>query len=352
MSAVLSAPKPLLSVYAMRAWCAHDPLLDWLELHGPGEGFEPDDKRPGYDAETDMGLFLREKGKEFEAAVLRCLAQKHQVVRVAESGRDADDPRLAARTIQLMSEGVEIIHKPVLHDSAHGAYGMPSLLVRSDVLNRIADHPCIGAEEARAIHYRVVDIKFTSPKLTANGAIGGDLPRRARLLVYNRALGQMQGFEPPLAYILGRSFSFSTKGGERGDGCFDRLAPADMLDPTLAQLVDEAFAWARKVRDEGASWQVLPRPTRYEAHPNMSNTRDSPWHMAKKEVAEQLGEVTLLWQVWRPIAPRRTPQACSITAIRSAYPRFLAFPMAARRRSTAYSRQTEPKDSSSCARAR
>jgi hypothetical protein len=106
----------------------------------------------------------------------------------------------------------------------------------------------------------------------------------------------MQGFEPPAAYLVGRSWSQKSKDA-RANSCFDRLGPVDMQDPELAQLVDEACAWVRRVRAEGAGWHVLPRPSVPELYPHMGNTQDFPWRAAKKEIAERLGELTLLWYV-------------------------------------------------------
>jgi hypothetical protein len=60
--------------------------------------------------------------------------------------------------------------------------------------------------------------------------------------------------------------------------------------------VAEGAAWIRRVRREGAAWSVSP-PTIPELWPNMKNDRDHPWHVAKREIAEQLRELTLLWRV-------------------------------------------------------
>jgi hypothetical protein len=38
-------------------------------------------------------------------------------------------------------------------------------------------------------------------------------------------------------------------------------------------------------------------PTIAELWPNMKNDRDHPWHVAKREIAEELRELTLLWRV-------------------------------------------------------
>jgi hypothetical protein len=299
-----------LSASASRNFCASDPLCDWLDLFGPERGYVPDNLREGFDPELEMIQFLREKGARFEAAVLDCIRDTFGVVRITESSKQAREPSAYLATLQAMEEGVEIIHQGALHDAERQLFGVPDLLVRSDVLNRLVDEPALSREELdMPRHYRVVDIKFTSVELNAKGLIGNDASdrrRKAQLLVYNRALGQAQECTPSRAYLIGRSWSQKLKGQSyRGDHCLERLAPADMEDPALHELVDAAMAWVRRVRTEGAGWVVLPEPSVSELYPNMSNTQDYPWHTAKQEIAEELGEVTLLWQV----TPTHRPSA-------------------------------------------
>lgn len=290
-----------------------DPLLDWLKLYGQSRGFVPDNLREGYEPATEMHSFLREKGIEFEAHVVRNLEARFGALRIAGSSRAVADPTLYEATLDAMRLGAPILLRPVLWDAERSAYGIPSLLVRSDLLNQIAANPVLSVEESirsaplleGAHHYRVVDIRFTSLALNGKGRIGNDNSarrRKAQLLVCNRALGQMQGWEPWAAYVIGRGWS---QGRERGDSCLDRLGIADMTDPLMAKLVDEASAWVRRVRSEGSEWEVLPTPTVKELYPNMGNIQDAPWHLAKKEIAEELGELTQLW--W--VTPRNRPHA-------------------------------------------
>lgn len=82
----------------------------------------------------------------------------------------------------------------------------------------------------------------------------------------------------------------------------DRLGPVPQAGTLafkrpIADAVDEACQWVRDLRRMGAEWQLLPEPTRPELYPNMGNQEDGPWHQAKRQIAEELEELTLLWQV-------------------------------------------------------
>ncbi len=66
---------------------------------------------------------------------------------------------------------------------------------------------------------------------------------------------------------------------------------------SLAQAVSQATDWVRRVRNEGMEWSILPQPTIPKLRPNMKNDEDAPWGQVKRQVAEQLEDLTLLWFV-------------------------------------------------------
>ena len=73
-------------------------------------------------------------------------------------------------------------------------------------------------------HYRVVDVKFTGLKLDRHWhAPSEHLAYMVQTLIYNEALGRIQGYLPPGSYLLGRSWTKGTN--DCGStNCMDRLA--------------------------------------------------------------------------------------------------------------------------------
>jgi hypothetical protein len=293
-----------------------DPLLDWLNQYGEAQGFVRDDQLPGYDPRTGFGRFIIEKGQAFERAVLELLRNRCEVVPIGMTPGDSRDLGKAQQTLEAMQAGVEVIHCAVLHDEVSRTYGMPDLLVRGDVLERLFPDAYAfergpkrggtGSEPTGRLsaprHYRVVDIKFTTLHLLKSGEFSSDgsgPAYKAQLFVYNRALGRAQGYEPPAAFLLGRSWEQCKA---RGSSCLERLAPVPrdaMLskDEPLSETVDRAVDWVRRLRRSGASWSVLPCPDVHELRPNMKNTSDAPWHTAKKRIADEHRELTQMWQI-------------------------------------------------------
>lgn len=301
------------SASALRNHVLGEPLLDWLERYGEAKGFQRDTTTDTFDPHTDFTEFIFRQGNLFEAAVLRHLGTLKRIVRIADGYKDIRSLAKAQETYRAMADGVPIIHQGVLWDSGHGTYGAPDLLVRSDVLRKLFPGALSEAEAAVAApdlgsawHYRVVDVKFTTLHLAAGGdlANSGSSPAyKAQLFVYNRALGHLQGYEPPSAFLLGRGWE--QQKARRGTNAMDRLAPVPQAgtiangEPT-SDAVLAATNWIRTLRTEGAAWDVLPRPTRQELWPDSGNQQDAPWHLAKRQIVTELKDLTLLWQVGVP----------------------------------------------------
>ena len=139
-------------------------------------------------------------------------------------------------------------------------------------------------------------------------------------------LGKITGYEPSHGYILGRKWFYSTRSNTyRGNGWFDRLGAIDFadMDSDCKTKVLLAAEWIRRLRKESENWKTTP-PSIAELYPNM--TVKNSWGSIKRKIAEEIGEITLLWQCgyknrllahklgiysWRD--PLCTPQILGIT---------------------------------------
>ena len=318
-----------------RNWVLQDPLVDWLQRYGRTRDYLPKSELPGYRKDLDFTQFIFEKGKEFETGILHLLSKQYDVTTVARGHEDIRSLDKARETFEAMRQGVPIIYQPVLWDAQDLTYGSPDFLLRSDVLHRLFPTALSEQDALKNAsdlgddpwHYRVVDVKFTTLSLNAAGtelANGGSATAyKAQLYVYNRMLGRLQGFEPPESYLLGRGWRRTSREVDyRGDSALDRLAPIPQ-DGTItnnvpiAYAVEQALAWVRRVRTEGRDWELLPTPSVPELYPNVGGVDDDMmmdsgpadlegddedalsgrWENVKKWLADELKELTLLWQV-------------------------------------------------------
>jgi len=290
---------------AVRNWCDGDLLVDWLAEYGEQHGFRRDDRLPGYDRVFDLPRFLMEQGRRFEQALLVDLQGRWPVTRIATRPDEARSLAAAEATWDAMKDGAPVIASAVLRDPERRTFGVADLLVRSDILGELCPDAFVGdqlelpvAAMRHGRHYRVVDVKFSTLHLLKDGGLGAtDVDVMAQAWIYNEALGRIQGFTPPAAYVAGRAWR---QGAARGDRCWERLArvPSDAYvrsrDEDLASIVARACAWIRRLRTEGAEWRVLPIPSVPELWPNMKANGDFPWHTAKAEIAIKLADLTIL----------------------------------------------------------
>jgi uncharacterized protein (TIGR02679 family) len=301
------APEAWVEASLTRNFVLGDPVCDWLRRHGEAAGFVPDDALPDYDPRTDFLHFVLEQGRAFEAGVIALLAQSAELRTISTDASDAASTDCAAATLDAMRAGTPLIAQGVLHDRELGAYGTADLLVRADVLEDLVPGTLEGGGASRAApalgtpwHYRAVDLKFHRFELLRDGHASSDadsLPFLVQVWLYNRALGTTQGYRPPSGYLLGRGW---TAGGERGTSCLERLARVDAdrwlehRGTSLELLARQALGWIRQLRADGASWTVLPEPNVPELYPNMRRGGDAPWHTAKRRIADEIGELTVL----------------------------------------------------------
>jgi hypothetical protein len=274
-------------------WCDKNPLINYLNLYGADAGFVADSHRSGYDERFDYVSLMLRQSWAFRRAVIRLLSANGPVRKIAGNPSQAHDVAKMEETLAAISERVPIIAQPVLWNQEARMTGVPDLLVRSDVLAGLLNlHPPLPRERGREnpqlrelgreYHYVVVEIKFTTVHVLKDGTASLEhLPHMLQNHIYNEAVGKMQGFTPAASYLLGRDLFFAP-------------ARVDHTDPELGRLAAEAAAWVRRLRKEGASWQVLPVPTVPELRPNLKSRLDLEWHAAAHEIAIAQRDLTLL----------------------------------------------------------
>ena len=66
------------------------------------------------------------------------------------------------------------------------------------------------------------------------------------------------------------------------------------FDSNFVDQTEDAIKWVLRVRQEGHKWKLLPLPSIPELYPNMNNERDGSWKVLKKELADNINEITSL----------------------------------------------------------
>lgn len=288
----------------------HEPVLDWFKYAYSNK----DKKIGGNNYVTD---YMCQQGNHFEQEIVKLIYKKigkDNVVKV-DSNNQAKDNAKVLETLSYMKKGVYIILSGVVHNEKNKTYGVPDILIRSDIINKLVNHSAIDVDNMsigapklgkQGWHYRVIDIKYMTLQLRSDGEHllnSNHLPAyKAQLLIYNQALGKMQGYEPGQAYLLGRRWVSQQSGVQIfNDHCFDKLGVIDYeeLDLKYVEMTKEALNWVRLCKSkEAKGWNVFKYPLdRIELYPNMSNHMDGEWRPLKEKIARDNYELTNLWNV-------------------------------------------------------
>ena len=121
------------------------------------------------DANTFLDYLLI-NGILFEEEIYKKLKNKFNddIVKICES-EESRNIKYFNQTVEEMKKGTKIIYQGVLCDFEKEVFGVPDLIVRSDVLNDIFDNIIISRIDQKSnaplinsnnYHYRIIDIKI------------------------------------------------------------------------------------------------------------------------------------------------------------------------------------------------
>jgi hypothetical protein len=290
-----------LSASDLKNYISKDTLVDWLKLTS--------DSKAEYNKEEKetLPLFTKtiiEKGIEFEDRLVTYLKSlKLNIVTVSDKITDES----CSQTILYMKRGVPIIHSAPFRNEKNKTRGIIDLLVRSDKLHLITGYNpldiktrAIACNYSKKYHYIVIDIKFSTLPLKADGIHllnSGNYPfYKSQLCVYTEGVGNIQGYTSRYAYILGRRWKYTSKDENySGLSALDKYGTIDYEEKDLEykEKTRQAVEWVRELRSEGRNWTVDP-PSREELYPNMC-INSGKWNSEKERIAKNISDITQVW---------------------------------------------------------
>ena len=301
----------MISPSSIRNFLLKEPLLDWFKLYNIRSIDDIPQRRNNVfnriknNNDSDFIKYIMDQGNVFEDNVYQLLSSKFQVVKVAESFQARNEEKFL-ETVHYMENGIEIIYQGVLHDYKNNIYGCPDLLVRSDRMkdlfrNTEFDDDNLKKESTKLnlpFHYVVIDIKHSTLYMASNNINllnSNSIPAyKGQIYLYNKALGSIQGFEPRYGYVLGKMWVCKNY---YGTDFMDKLGIVDFqeYDYQYNDLVKNAMDWVHKLRSEGHTWKLLPKPSVPELYPNMKNDKDGLYRKLKTDLDSIINEITSVW---------------------------------------------------------
>jgi len=296
----------------------NDPLSDWLNYNNSNTNHSNSSNSNSSNFNSNSSnfnsndlkndnfrSFIMEKGCQFEAELITYIKSKNLPI-ISVSNRITDES--VNTTIKLMKKGTPIIHSAPVRNKTNYTHGIIDLLVRSDYLHKLIEDSPLSKEEQKIsatklkkkYHYVVIDIKFSTIPLCANGKNilnSSSFPAyKSQCLIYNDAVSQIQGYKSQYAFILGRRWNYTSKGIDyKSDNCLNKLGVIDYdgFDSDYIVKTKKALKWVRENRKNGHKWKINP-PSRKELYPNMCFDAGN-LQVEKQEIAQELGEITNVW---------------------------------------------------------
>lgn len=257
-------PEDWMPATGIRALIQQDAALLWLKFHGKANGFEQDPKKYSF------LNWIGQKGREFEAAWVKNVAP--EAAQALAEDKDVGRVDGLKRTLDLMARRVPVIRKAALWWAPERIIGSADVICLSSWLYQTFPH--LKPENDEPDAYCVIDCKFSTGLADSGKKI--DLAMNtAQVRLYSFMLGKMQGQMPRFAYLATR------------DRIHDPLPVAvdhtldGPLDPALAELRDHYT----HIKLRGHNY--LPWRDQIVAL-SVTNKKDEPWHLAKKELVSRL----------------------------------------------------------------
>ena len=282
-----------------------EPLLDWFKYTQP----------KSFKKGSSFTSYLMTQGNIFEEKIVKLIIKKIGNTIDIKGNLTAHQTEKYEETINAMKKGYYVIFSGVLHNHQNKTFGVPDILIRSDIIDKLIVNPILDIDEEvinapklgkQKWHYRVIDIKYMTLMLKSDGETLLNVNHvpgyKAQLCIYNDALGETQGYTPNQAYILGRRWMYTKCGIQYfNDHCFDKLGVIDYddKDNDYLDLTNKALKWIKACKQPAAKkWNVTKYPLqRRELYPNMCNQQETRWKNRKTKIATENNELTELWHV-------------------------------------------------------
>jgi hypothetical protein len=269
----------------------NDHLVDWLKIY----------KKESYcgDEFTD---YICSKGNEFESKLIEYInINKIKTEFISKYITDES----CNQTIELMKQGIPILYSAPVKNELNNTQGIIDILIRSDYISQLVDYIPIDYEFTLKApnlngdyHYVVIDIKFSSIKLRADGKYllnSGKQPSyKVQVKIYTDAIGNIQGYNCRYGFIIGRKYIYTRENRIVNNSLYTLgIIDYSGIDKSYNYSTQKAIEWIRLVKTEGHLWSISP-PSRSELYPNMS-VDSGPWMREKRRISDEIKEITLIW---------------------------------------------------------
>jgi hypothetical protein len=231
--------------------------------------------------------FVSDQAFKFKRAIYCELSRKFDCIYISDYYSDEG----FEKTKKAVQEGRELIFSAPLFNPEDNTFGIPDIIARSDILNKIVSSP---PNVPDGVFYVIIDVKWITLSMLTNrlhlSNSGNFKNFKTHLYVYNKALNNLQDCKFNRAYIIGKGWKYIKDGHDRSERWDALLAEVDFSDKDIEfkSLVSKAVEWRN-------FYSLNKRNMKLDDfYPNMKRD-DVAYNQAKHEIAIKRGEITLIW---------------------------------------------------------
>jgi len=294
--------KECISASALKNFINNDPIIDYLSYWNINSvNDKPIKIINKIKPKNNFLEYLLENGITYENNIYNYLKSKFEIIQIFKEISDLNETNFKI-TKDYLNNGVPIIYQGVLYNNNNNTYGIPDLIIRSDVINTVFPNSINSDEEFinNKFYYFVVDIKNSTinlDKTCINVLNSNNLPfYKTQLLLYTLAISNILNINITKAFIFGRRYK-SVNEIINNDGTKVGVIDYKNIDFNYYDKLTNSLEWIKRVRNEGYKWKLLPKPTVPELYPNMKNNKDFEWRPIKNNIANKINELTMIWNV-------------------------------------------------------
>jgi hypothetical protein len=178
-----------------------------------------------------------------------------------------------------------IIYNGTLYHSKYKIYVKPDLIIHRNLFQKYFPEVKIDLPEYIIIDILFKILHFNSDKTDLLNQ-GNIYYHKCKMFIASSCLGIKDK-----GYFFGKEYRYKnvTLCKKENIGFFPFL-------PEYNQSVRESIEWLDKLEKNYQEWSIFPKPSIKELYPNM-NRKDGEWTEEKKNLAEKIKEITLVWNI-------------------------------------------------------
>lgn len=271
----------MISFLDLKNYIINDPLSDWFvkinQIYNAYESSEP----------TRFEIELKEKKHSYKENFIQFL--------MSSDYQTHKDQKYDMVKTKIEEKQKCIFIRPVLYHERYDLSVIPDFIIHRDIFKEIFNEVYIPELHDKSLPqslplYIVSDIVYQTVNFNSDltDLINDNLLYYYKCKIYlcNDILGYNE-----YGILFAKEYKYKDSILKKKSVVGRFVFTNDMLDKILHSL-----AWLDNLNRYYDEWLIYPKPTITELYPNM-NIKTGPWYNEKKRLAEEIQEITLVWNV-------------------------------------------------------